>query len=93
MGTKIGILNELSNILMNKEKRDEGGLVFSKQFKIGQLLKPFSAIKQQGISLRLVEDLNVCNCIPSGMLRSVEKTLPQFSVHPAKDASLRDVAP
>jgi len=51
MGTKIGILNELSNILMKKEKRDEGVLVFSKQFKIGQLLKPFSSIKQQGISL------------------------------------------
>ena len=38
MSAKISILDELSNILTQKEKIDEGVLVFSKQFKIGQLL-------------------------------------------------------
>jgi len=51
MSAKIGILNELSNILTKKEKTDEGVLVFSKQFKIGHLLKPFSDVKKQGFSL------------------------------------------
>jgi hypothetical protein len=51
MSAKIGILNELSSILTQKEKTDEGVLVFSKQFKIGHLLKPFSDIKKQGYSL------------------------------------------
>ena len=37
MGTKISILNELGNILMKREKKDEEVLVLSKQFKIGQL--------------------------------------------------------
>jgi len=54
MSTKIAILNELSSILTQKEKRDEGVLVFSKQFKIGQLLKPFSKIKKQGYSLMVI---------------------------------------
>jgi hypothetical protein len=51
MSAKLGILDELSNILTKKEKRDEGVLVFSKQFKIGKLLKPFSNAKKQGYSL------------------------------------------
>ena len=51
MGAKIGILDELSNILTKKEKTDEGVLVFSKQFKLGQLLKPFSSVKKQGYTL------------------------------------------
>ena len=51
MSAKLSPLNELSNILTKKEKRAEGVLVFSKQFKIGQLLKPFSAIKKQGFTL------------------------------------------
>ena len=51
MSAKISDLNELRNILSQKEKTDEGVLTFSKQFKIGQLLKPFSAIKKQGYSL------------------------------------------
>ena len=51
MSAKIGTLNELSNILTKKEKTDEGVLVFSKQFKLGQLLKPFSEVKKQGYSL------------------------------------------
>ena len=54
MSAKISILDELSNILTQKEKTDEGVLVFSKQFKIGQLLKPFSSVKQQGYSLMLI---------------------------------------
>jgi len=54
MSTKLGILNELSSILTQKEKTDEGVLVFSKQFKIGQLLKPFSEIKKHGYSLMVI---------------------------------------
>jgi len=51
MSAKLGNLNELSNILTQKEKADEGVLVFSKQFKIRKLLKPFSEVKKQGHSL------------------------------------------
>jgi hypothetical protein len=54
MSTKLSILNELSNILTQKEKRDGGVLTFSKQFKVGQLLKPFSYVKKHGYSLMLV---------------------------------------
>ena len=36
MSAKIGILDELRNILIKKDKTDEGVLVFSKQFKLGQ---------------------------------------------------------
>jgi len=51
MSAKLSNLNELRNILTQKEKADEGVLAFSKQFKIGHLLKPFSAVKKQGYSL------------------------------------------
>ena len=51
MGTKLGNLDELRNILTKNEKRDEGVLVFSKQFKLGQLLRSFSEAKKQGYSL------------------------------------------
>jgi len=54
MSAKLSILNELSNILTQKEKANEGVLVFSKQFKIGQLLKPFSDAKKQGYSVMLI---------------------------------------
>jgi hypothetical protein len=54
MSAIIGILNELNSILTKKEKRDDGVLVFSKQFKTGQLLKPFSEVKKQGYSLMLI---------------------------------------
>ena len=54
MSAKIGNLSELGNILTQKEKTDAGVLTFSKQFKIGQLLKPFSQSKQQGYSLMYV---------------------------------------
>jgi hypothetical protein len=50
MGTKLGILDELGNILTKKEKADEGILIFSKQFNIGRLIKPFSKVKKMGIS-------------------------------------------
>jgi hypothetical protein len=54
MSAKISILDELSNILTQKEKTDEGVLVFSKQFKLGHLLKPFSDVKKQGYSLMMI---------------------------------------
>jgi len=49
MSAKIGNLDELSNILMQKNKKDEVVLEFSKQIKIGQLLKPFSDAKRKVI--------------------------------------------
>jgi hypothetical protein len=51
MGTKISILSELASILKEKEKTDTGVLLFAQQFKLGRLLKPFSCVKKQGISL------------------------------------------
>ncbi|MDR0713709.1 MAG: hypothetical protein LBF89_05565, partial [Bacteroidales bacterium] len=54
MRTKISILSELTSILTKKEKTDTGVLVFSRQFKIGQLLKPFSEAKKQGKPMLLV---------------------------------------
>ena len=54
MGTKLSNLSELSNILIQKERADEGILTFSKQFKIGHLLKAFSSIKTQGYSLMFI---------------------------------------
>lgn len=51
MSTKISILSELTSILTKKEKTDKGILVFSQQFKIGQILKPYSAVKKQGKTL------------------------------------------
>jgi hypothetical protein len=54
MQAKLSNLDELSNILRQKEKRDDGVLIFSKQFKIGRLLKPFSEVKKQGYSLTVI---------------------------------------
>ena len=51
MGAKLGILDELRNILTGKEGLDGGILTFSKQFKIGRLLKLYSDVKKQGYSL------------------------------------------
>ena len=51
MGTKVGNLDELSNILRQKEGTGEKILSFSKQFNMGQLLKPFSTAKKQGYPL------------------------------------------
>jgi len=54
MSAKIGILDELRNILTQKDYTDDGVLVFSKQFKLGQLLSPFSEVKKQGYSLMCI---------------------------------------
>jgi len=54
MNAKLSNLDELSNILMQKEKIDEGVLVFSRQFHLWQLLKPFSTAKKRGYSLMLI---------------------------------------
>jgi hypothetical protein len=51
MGAKLSNLDELRNILTQKEKADAGVLTFSKQFKIGQLIKPFAEAKKQGYSV------------------------------------------
>jgi hypothetical protein len=54
MSAKVSILDELTSVLTKKEKTAEVVLTFSKQFKIGQLLKPFSAVKKQGHSMKSV---------------------------------------
>jgi hypothetical protein len=51
MGARIGNLDELTSILTNKEKMDSGILNFSKQFKLGRILRPLSDVKKQGKSL------------------------------------------
>jgi hypothetical protein len=51
MSTKLNNLDELTNIVTQKEKTDAGVLVFSKEFKIGRLLKPFASVKKQGYTL------------------------------------------
>ncbi|SEA52906.1 hypothetical protein SAMN05216331_1804, partial [Porphyromonadaceae bacterium KH3R12] len=51
MSTKVGKLDELSNILRQKDKTGEKVLSFSRQFNMGQLLKPFSTSKKQGYPL------------------------------------------
>jgi hypothetical protein len=48
MGTKVGILSELASILTKKDRRDSVVLTFSKQFKTGKILQPFSGVKKQG---------------------------------------------
>jgi hypothetical protein len=54
MSAKLDNLSELRNILIGKEKTDEGVLVFSKQFNLGRLLKSFSEVKKQGYSLMCI---------------------------------------
>jgi hypothetical protein len=54
MGAKLSILDELGSILRRKEKLDEGVLVFSKQFDIGRIMKPYLKVKKKGISLTLM---------------------------------------
>jgi hypothetical protein len=51
MSAKIGILDESASIPTKKEKMERVVLNFSRQFKIGQLLKPFSGVKKQGNTL------------------------------------------
>ena len=51
MGTKLINLSELSSVLQEKEKTGNSVLNFSKQFKLGHILRSLSHIKQQGYSL------------------------------------------
>jgi hypothetical protein len=51
MGTKISNLSEISSLLTTKEKMEDGVLGFSKQFKLGHLLRPFAQLKKQGYCL------------------------------------------
>ncbi|HHT22165.1 MAG TPA: hypothetical protein GXZ87_02475 [Bacteroidales bacterium] len=51
MNTKKNKLSELSDILAEKSKLDNGILTFVRQFKIGILLKSFSQFKKQGYSV------------------------------------------
>src|SRR5690554_2174680 len=51
MSTKVGKLDELSNILRQKDKTGEKVLSFSRQCNMGQLLKLFSTSKKQGYPL------------------------------------------
>jgi len=46
---KISVLDELTNILINKNKTDVGVVQFSNQFKIGRFLSVFSSIKKRGL--------------------------------------------
>jgi hypothetical protein len=51
MDTKISKLSELTSLISTKEKIDGGVLGFSKRFKLGALLKPYSSVKSQGFNL------------------------------------------
>ncbi|MFA5475896.1 MAG: transposase [Bacteroidales bacterium] len=48
MASKLHHLNELANVLSDKEKTHEGVLAFYHQFKVSRLLSPFNAIKSKG---------------------------------------------
>jgi hypothetical protein len=74
MSAKISILDELTNILTKKEKRDEGVLIFSKQFKTGQLLKPFSVVKKQGYSLKSILVSMILSRLGGMSLYAMQKT-------------------
>lgn len=50
MRTKISKLSELSDISVEKDKLDTGVLNFVSLFKVGNLLKSFSALKRTGLS-------------------------------------------
>lgn len=54
MHTKISKLSELSNTLVDKNKIDSGVLNFASRFKVGSLLRSFSALKEQGYSLIVI---------------------------------------
>jgi hypothetical protein len=74
MGTKISILSESASILMEKEKPDSGVLDFSKQFKIGQLLQPFSGLKKQGKPLLSVLVAMVLSRLGGMSIYAMQKT-------------------
>lgn len=54
MRTKISKLSELSDISVEKDKLVTGVLNFVSLFKVGNLLKSFSALKEQGYPLLVV---------------------------------------
>ena len=54
MHTKISKLSELSDTLVDKNKIDSGVLNFASRFKVGSLLRSFSALKEQGYSLIVI---------------------------------------
>ena len=54
MCAKINNLSELSDILVEKDKLDNGVLNFVTRFKVGSLLKSFSDLKGQGYPLRVI---------------------------------------
>lgn len=61
MTTKISILDELTNLLSNKDKTVAFVVGFSKQFNISQLMRPFSSFKKSGYTFAtLLESLIVC---------------------------------
>ena len=54
MYTKINKLSELSDTLVEKNKLNHGVLNFVSHFKVGSLLRSFSALKEQGYSLIVI---------------------------------------
>ncbi len=54
MYTKISNLSELSDTLVEKNKLDNGILNFVSRFKVGSLLRSFSALKEQGYPLQVI---------------------------------------
>ena len=74
MSAKLSNLDELRNILTKKEKLDEGVLVFSKQFNMGQLLKPFSEVKKQGYSLMIILVSLILNRLGGLSVYAAQKT-------------------
>ena len=54
MYTKVSKLSELSDTLVDKNKIDSGVSNFASRFKVGSLLRSFSALKEQGYSLIVI---------------------------------------
>jgi hypothetical protein len=74
MSAKINNLDELTAILKKKEKTVDGVLTFSKQFKIGRLLKPFSVVKTQGFSLMSVLSALILSRLGGMSIYAMQKT-------------------
>ncbi len=54
MCAKINNLSELSDIFFEKDKLDNGVLNFVSRFKVGSLLRSFSALNEQGYPLQVI---------------------------------------
>ena len=54
MYTKVSNLSELAYTLVDKNKLDNGVLNFFSRFKVGSLLRSFSAFKEQGYPLIVI---------------------------------------